>query len=184
MARLVNKGFTLIELLVVISIIGLLAAAGLVVFSSAMERGRVAQGISHAREIRDMALRYKIDTGEWPPDYRLTTAINPFTTDTGVDGWDGPYAGSWQDAHTWGGDIGWIAGYDLDSNGILEGAVVFDDDAPGTDSSDNSGVIPLSSMLLIDKTLDDGNLDTGYVGGPGNVYGAAEGELVIWFGEN
>ena len=57
MARFINKGFTLIELLVVISIIGLLAAAGLAVFSSAMERGRVAQGISHAREIRDMALQ-------------------------------------------------------------------------------------------------------------------------------
>ena len=143
MTRFIHRGFTLIELLVVIAIIGLLAAAGLAVFSSAMERGRVTQGISHAREIRDMALRYQIDTGIWPPDYRLTTALNPFTTDTGVAGWDGPYAGKWQDAHTWGGHIGWIGGYDLDSDGILEGAVVFDDDAPGTDSSDSTGAIPV-----------------------------------------
>ena len=34
-----KKGFTLIELLVVISIIGLLAAAGLSVYTSAQKRG-------------------------------------------------------------------------------------------------------------------------------------------------
>ena len=183
MARFINKGFTLIELLVVISIIGLLAAAGLAVFKSAMERGRVAQGISHAREIRDMALRYKIDTGIWPPDYRLTTVLNPFTTDTGVAGWNGPYASNWQAAHTWRGHIGWLT-YDLDGNGDKEGAVVFDDDAPGTDSSDNTGAIPLSSMILIDKTLDDGVLGTGFVRGNGLGFGAAVGEIVIWYGEN
>jgi len=166
MTRYIHKGFTLIELLVVISIIALLAAAGLTVYKSAMERARVTQGISHAREIRDMALRYKIDTGFWPPDYRLTTVLNPFTTDTGVTGWDGPYASNWQAAHTWGGHIGWLT-YDLDTNGAREGAVVFDDDAPGTDSSDNTGAIPVSSMILIDKTLDDGALDTGFVRGNG-----------------
>jgi len=40
------KGFTLIELLVVISIIGLLAAAGLATYTSTMNRARYAKAKS------------------------------------------------------------------------------------------------------------------------------------------
>jgi len=37
---------------------------------------------------------------------------------------------------------------------------------------------------MIDKILDDGALDTGFVRGNGLGFGAAAGEIVIWFGEN
>jgi len=67
-----KKGFTLIELLVVISIIGLLAAAGLATFTSAQKRARDARRKSDLHNV-SLALEqyyaanqtYKVTGGGW-----------------------------------------------------------------------------------------------------------------------
>ncbi len=79
--------------------------------------------------------------------------------------------------HPWGGHIG-ILTYDIDGDGKKSTWIVLDDDAPGTNNDDNSGVIPHDIMLQIDKELDDGNLATGDVVGDGNAI-TANGELLI-----
>ena len=61
-----KKGFTLIELLVVISIIGLLAAAGLAVYTSAQKKARDAKVQSDLLEIRNALVQLELDTGQLP----------------------------------------------------------------------------------------------------------------------
>jgi len=61
-----NKGFTLIELLVVISIIGLLAAAGLAVFTSAQKRARDATRVSHMKDLQSALAQYYLAENTYP----------------------------------------------------------------------------------------------------------------------
>ncbi|MBU2104073.1 hypothetical protein KKD95_03620, partial [Patescibacteria group bacterium] len=68
---------------------------------------------------------------------------------------------------------------DLTGDSVPETYFFLDEDAPGTNSSDNSGVIPTSALVAIDRALDDGNLATGAVRGDGNGYTTAVGEIVF-----
>ena len=61
-----KKGFTLIELLVVISIIGLLAAAGLAVFTSAQKRARDATRVSHMKDLQLALAQYYLAENTYP----------------------------------------------------------------------------------------------------------------------
>jgi len=72
-----RKGFTLIELLVVISIIGLLAAAGLTVFSSAQRRARDAKRISDIKAIETALQGHYSEFGSY-------THVENLCTDTSI----------------------------------------------------------------------------------------------------
>jgi len=61
-----RKGFTLIELLVVISIIAILAAIGLVVYSSTQKNARVSKRIQDLKALKLAAEQYKVDNGTYP----------------------------------------------------------------------------------------------------------------------
>ena len=69
-----RKGFTLIELLVVISIIGLLAAAGLAVFTNASRRARGAKVLQDLQAIEKAMNMWVVNEygGEWPTEGELT----------------------------------------------------------------------------------------------------------------
>jgi len=85
--HITKKGFTLIELLVVISIIGLLAASGLSVFTSAMQRGRDAKRLADIDAIKSALFQYYADYGEFPNE----------TTPLGVGGWETSYNGNFME---------------------------------------------------------------------------------------
>ena len=98
-----KKGFTLIELLVVISIIGLLAAAGLAVYTSAQKKARDAKVQSDLLEIRNALVQLELDTGQLPghlnpepcvqdPEtYLDQNAAGLINTDGNFPNWNGPY---------------------------------------------------------------------------------------------
>ena len=98
-----KKGFTLIELLVVISIIGLLAAAGLAVYTSAQKKARNARVQSEFLEIRNALIQLELDTGQLPGHLNPEPCVqNPETylnqdaaglvnTDGNFPNWNGPY---------------------------------------------------------------------------------------------
>jgi len=155
-------GFILIELIVVIGIIAILAAIVAPNAFKAIEKAKISRAISETRTIKTAALSYYSDTGTWSPRYRPTDPLNPFLTNPGVSGWDGPYVEKWN-THPCKRHMGWDTTIDLDDDGMVDGCVVLDGDRPGTSSSDNQGRISRHSIIKIDETIDDGNLATGYV---------------------
>jgi len=80
--------------------------------------------------------------------------------------------------HPWNGRLRWDTSINVTGGSAKDAIIVFDDDHT-QDPNDNQGKIPRRSMEEIDRTLDDGDLGTGFVQGDGEGYAAAEGELVI-----
>lgn len=180
-----RKGFTLIELLVVISIIGLLSTVVFTSVNSARDTARVSHSAAQVREVLKAIALYIDDTGRLPPNCRIdcTQTADPFLNSLGIAGWRGPYiaTGIWNMKHGWGGHIGLHTDLDFTGDSIPDAAFVLDDDRPGTNGSDNQGIIPAASLMRLDQLLDDGNLATGTVRGNGLGFFGAAGELVILF---
>jgi type II secretion system protein G len=175
-----RRGFTLIELLVVIAIIGLLSAVVLASLNTAREKAKVAASVGQLEQLRTVVAMYMADTGTPPPpcDLDCTAATDPYLNALGVPGWKGPYisGGVWNLKHPWGGHF--TVNYaDVDADGKAEVYFFLDEDAPGTDSNNNSGIIPAASLLEIDKRLDDGNFATGRLRANGLGYLTVPGEL-------
>ncbi|MDO8576949.1 MAG: prepilin-type N-terminal cleavage/methylation domain-containing protein [Candidatus Daviesbacteria bacterium] len=61
-----SKGFTLVELLITISIISVLAAIGLVVYSSVIKQGRDSKRQSDLRSIQSALEQYYADQFSYP----------------------------------------------------------------------------------------------------------------------
>ncbi|HEY1042210.1 MAG TPA: prepilin-type N-terminal cleavage/methylation domain-containing protein [Candidatus Paceibacterota bacterium] len=177
-----NRGFTLIELLVVIAIIGILSSVVLASLNTARERAKIANAVAQLRELRNVVAAYYADTGRYPADCGLTCtqSTDPYLNALGVSGWAGPYfsGGVWNLRHPWNGHFS-IASADVTGDGTPELYFFLDEDAPGTDSNNNQGVISTESLQRIDQIIDDGNLATGKARGDGNGFTSAVGELVF-----
>lgn len=156
------------EVLIVIAILGILTGIIIVNIKKAREKAEVAKVVLEVKEVSKIIFKYYSDTGLYPADCvnSCTALSDPFVNDLGVVAWEGPYAPLYNRSHVWGGHFGMTGGYDIDGGG-LDYVIVLNDDRPGLGDSDNSGLIPLSAMLDIDKILDDGNLATGNVIGNG-----------------
>lgn len=77
-----NKAFTLVELLIVISILGILATIGLVVFNSAQVRGRDVQRKSDLKQIASALEVYYNDYESYPGSLNGQILGCPSTTST------------------------------------------------------------------------------------------------------
>lgn len=65
------RGFTLIELLIVISIIGILSAIGLVLYSTVLKQSRDSKRQSDLKSIQLALEQYNNDQGFYPLPYRI-----------------------------------------------------------------------------------------------------------------
>jgi len=81
-------GFTLIELMVAIAIIAVLAAVGMVVYSTAQKSGRISKRVQDLDSLRTALELYKSATGFYPSH----TTASSFTCITGANGVGGPLA--------------------------------------------------------------------------------------------
>lgn len=73
-------GFTLIELLIVISIIAILAAVGMIVYSTAQKNGRISKRIQDLRSISIALEVYKAANGNYPCSRNSNCAAGTATT--------------------------------------------------------------------------------------------------------
>lgn len=74
-----KSGFTLIELMVTIAIIAVLAAVGLVVYSTAQKSGRISKRVQDLNAIRTALELFKATNGSYPS---VTTAGTPLCLDS------------------------------------------------------------------------------------------------------
>jgi general secretion pathway protein G len=141
-----QRGFTLVELLVVIAIIGILAAIITPNAFKSVEKAKVAKAEADLKAFKAAALNYYTDTGKWPDDQN--PGDDPgFVTNVGnVEGWNGPYLERWPEATPFGGKYDWDKWSDRAGVTIAHAPNLTD-----------------SLMLLIDRDMDDGNLNTGDV---------------------
>src|ERR1700690_1186957 len=83
-----ERGFTLIELLVVMVILGLLAAiVGPNLFGK-VGKGKQSAARTHLEMMGQPLDSYRLDAGRYPTTSEGLHALN---TNTGIQGWDGPY---------------------------------------------------------------------------------------------
>lgn len=68
-------GFTLIELLITISIIAILSAIGLVIFSSVIKQGRDSKRQADLRSIQSALEQYNSDRGYYPANVTFGGAL-------------------------------------------------------------------------------------------------------------
>jgi len=175
-----KQAFTLIELIVVIAIIAILAAIVAPNAFRAIEKAKISAAITDLKAIKNAAMAFYADTGTlpctksggWGEDPGFVQQITPANCwpneggcaagCTDIPGWDGPYLEKWPQSSPWhlggGGEYNWNrwASYSPPGVGVtctLAGIVTLEVYAG----------VPVSSLQKIDKTLDDGNLTTGYV---------------------
>lgn len=69
------KGFTLLEMLVVITIVGVLATAGIATYQAANRKSRNGQRQAEIEEIRSGLEMYKADIGNYPTSYTPASGL-------------------------------------------------------------------------------------------------------------
>ena len=131
-----RRAFTLVEIMIVVVIIGLLAAMALPAFKRVQRSALSKRYINDARQIRDAAERYALENGTFPPNGVLS--IHPNLRGYVPDKLFGasPIGGLWD--------------WDYQQNGFTASISVY------------QFTVSDEQLLDIDRTLDDGNLSTGY----------------------
>ena len=150
-----SRGFTLVELLVVIAIIGILAAIITPSAFKAVEKAKVARVEADLKAFRAAAANYYADTGQWPEDKPPGGVPGFMANVDNVDGWNGPYLERWPTATPFGGSYDWEVWenwtWNNETKNII-GVTIY-----------NAPTLTDNLMLLLDKDMDDGNLDTGNI---------------------
>jgi prepilin-type N-terminal cleavage/methylation domain-containing protein len=130
------RGFTLVEIMVVVVIIGLLAALALPAFKRVQRSAVSKRYLNDVRVIRDGAERYAMENGNFPPNGTASLHADlqgyvPAAMFTAKT----PLGGAWD--------------WDYQQNGFTAAVSVYQFTA--TDEQ----------LLDIDRSIDDGNLNSG-----------------------
>jgi len=142
-----SSAFTLVEIMVVVVIIGLLAAMGLPAFRRVTMRSKASAVQNDLRIFSTAFITYNLQNGRWPADAaageiptELQTALtNNFTLKSPIGG-----------VYKW--------NYDVSADGITVKAAILIESATDNPVSDDEEL-----RLMIDKQLDDGDLNTGNI---------------------
>ena len=160
--------FTLAELVVVMVIISALLTIIAPSAFRAIEKAKITKAIADFKTIRSACNAIYADTGRWPgirggeerlKNSFLFSKVNSLGEE--ALGWDGPYLEQFLERHPWGGTYllegqnNWGKG--LPSELILE----YEDFCYPTGPNSPRCGVKKESAFIIDKTVDDANLDTG-----------------------
>jgi len=131
-----NSGFTLVEVMIVVTIIGLLAALSLPIWTRARQNSRCNAFINDLRTGIEAAQRCAFEEGAWPAEVAAGAqppSMAPY--------WSSKY---WLNPTPLGGQWDWEAG----KPGVVAGLAV-------------TNPAEVTLMQTVDEKYDDGNLSTG-----------------------
>ncbi len=134
-----KHAFTLIEIMVVVLVIGTLAAIALPAFTKHLRNAHAAAFVSDIRSLSSAGQQYALESGWYLP------ATNPGEYPTELEGY--------------------FSERKFELGSTMGGVWDFEQDGVGDFTSAVGVVNPTQAeelFLLVDKTLDDGNLSTGY----------------------
>jgi len=142
-----SKAYTLVEVMVVVVIIGLLAAAGLPGYRHLTMRSKVTAVENDLRQFSTAIQTYALQNGHWPADAaaqvippELANAMSAnFTNKSPIGG-----------AYKW--------NYDVPADGVAVKAALIVQTVSGNPINDDQELFE-----MIDKQMDDGNLETGNI---------------------
>ena len=141
-----TRAFSLVEIMVVVVIIGLLAAMALPAYRQVTLRSKASAVGNDLRTFSTAFITYNLQNGKWPangdpaviPPELVNALTNNFTLKTPIGG-----------VYRW--------SYDASADGITAKAALIIQ----TESADNMVSDDTDLWLMIDRQLDDGNLNTG-----------------------
>lgn len=141
------RAFTLVEIMVVVVIIGLLAAAGIPAFRRVTLRSKVTALENDLRQFSGAIQAYTLQNGRWPangdpqviPAELVNVLPSNFIYRTPIGG-----------VYKW--------NYDVSADGITAKAALIVESATGNPVSDDEEM-----LTMLDKQMDDGNLETGTI---------------------
>jgi len=162
-----EKFFTLVELIVVIAIIAILAAIITPNAFKAIEKAKVSEAIGDFKAYKAAIYALYADTGHWvtdsQPDGCLRLRYHPdndLTSDySHWPGWDGPYLEKIKGKTPWYGTY-WLEDTEVVGRPWVPQILLAFDDLCYPDGPAECPV-PRSSARIIDRMLDDDNLNSG-----------------------
>jgi prepilin-type N-terminal cleavage/methylation domain-containing protein len=134
--RRARDAFTLVEIMIVVVIIGLLVAMAVPTLGRIKSQAVAKRYLNDVRQIAAGAERYAMEAGQFPPNGigALHPALRGYVPDT-LFGTTTPLGGVWD--------------WDYQQNGFAVSISVYQFTAPD------------AQLLLIDREIDDGNLNAG-----------------------
>ncbi|HSH09079.1 MAG TPA: prepilin-type N-terminal cleavage/methylation domain-containing protein [Oceanipulchritudo sp.] len=153
MHRRGSKGFTILELAIVVTIIGILAALAIPLFSHIVKKSRISTLANDLRSHGQAIQRYALEMGEFPESWDVVGEMIPGT--------EGFVSMTWRQTSPIGGRYTWVYTQgSIPSNWIGYIQIV--------ETATNPFSIKLSDMEDLDEDIDDGDISSGYLQVAGN----------------
>lgn len=155
-----KSGFSVVEVAIVVTIIGILAALAIPLFSIIIKKSRFSALASDLRTYGEAFTTYALENADYPPSHSIAGEYVPELAPTGAPE-EKLLSTSWLEPSPVGGVYTWVYTTSLDP-ADREAYIELKEEGEKTFS------IAMADVIRLDEQIDDGNLARGYLQVVGN----------------